>query len=222
MIASYSTTRRSLHGLAELVLAGPRYVAGGSMRLRADHDGITTWDDPPVRLSRGRLERDGARVDVARMTFAEAAVAVGLTAQPLDHVYRDGPHVSTDERVVLDLAEVAVVEHALDLGNTALRLFAPDLEPVLWPEHFDIAITCEDVNYGVSPGDGHHDHPYAYVGPHEARRGAFWNAPFGAARPVTELADAQAVAGFFREGPWRRTDDPQRQSTGCLTSTTRV
>jgi hypothetical protein len=165
MFASYSTTCRRLHGLAEVVLAGPRYVAGGSMRLRADHDGITTWDDPPIRLSRGRLERDDARVEVAGRTFAEAAAAV--------------------------------VEHALDLGNSALRLFAPDLEPVLWPEHFDIAITRADVNYGVSPGDGH---PYAYVGPHGARRGSFWNAPFGAARPVTEFADAEALAGFFREG----------------------
>jgi hypothetical protein len=47
MTASYPTAQRGLHGLAELVLAGPRSVAGGSMRLRADHDGIVTWDDPP-------------------------------------------------------------------------------------------------------------------------------------------------------------------------------
>jgi hypothetical protein len=200
MTASYATTRRSLHGLAELVLAGPRYVAGGSMRLRADHDGITTWDDPPVRLSRGQLVHDSVRVDVAGLTFGEAAAAVGLTAQTLDHVYHDGVHVTPDERVTVDPAEVEVVEHALDLGNSALRSFAPDLEPVLWPEHFDIAITRGAVNYGVSPGDGYHEDPYAYVGPHEARCGAFWNAPFGSSRPVTELADAEGLARFFREG----------------------
>jgi len=76
------------------------------MRLRADHDGITTWDDPPVRPSRGRLDPDHARVDVAGLTFAETATAVGLTAPPLDQVYRDGPHVSTNERVMLDPTEV--------------------------------------------------------------------------------------------------------------------
>jgi hypothetical protein len=200
MTASYPTTRRSLHGLAELVLAGPRYVAGGSMRLRADHDGIVTWDDPPVRLSHGQLLHDGNRVDVEGMTFGGAAAAAGLTAQTLDHVYHDGVHVTPDERVTLDPSQVAVVEHALDLGNTALRAFAPDLEPVLWPEHFDIAVTRGDVNYGVSPGDGYHELPYAYVGPHEPRQGAFWNAPFGAARPVTDFPDADSLVRFFREG----------------------
>jgi hypothetical protein len=29
---------------------------------------------------------------------------------------------------------------------------------------------------------------------------AFWNAPFGAAVPLRELADAPAVAGFFAAG----------------------
>src|SRR3954467_9243279 len=84
MAATYATTRHSLHGLAELVLAGPRYAAGGSMRLRADADGIRTWDDPVVRLSGGELVADGARVAVAGLTFADAAAAVGLTAHPLD------------------------------------------------------------------------------------------------------------------------------------------
>jgi hypothetical protein len=200
MSASYATTRHSLHGLAELVLAGPRYVAGGSMRLRADHDGIRTWDDPAVRLSGGDLVHGGSHIPVDGLTFGQAAAELGLTAQSLDHVYHDGPHVRSDERIALDPAEVAVVEQALDIGNEGLRAFAPEVEPVLWPEHFDIAITLGDVNYGVSPGDGHHEHAYAYVGPHEARQGAFWNAPFGAVRPMSDLADAAALVRFFEEG----------------------
>ena len=206
MTTSYAATRRSLHGLAEIVLAGPRYVAGGSMRLRADDAGIRTWDDPPVRLSGGRLVTDAARTAPDGLTFGEAAAGVGLTAQTLDHVYSDGSHVAPDERVVLDPVDVAVIEQALALGNTALRTFAPQAEPVLWPEHFDIAVTVADVNYGVSPGDGHHELPYAYVGPHEPRRGDFWNAPFGATRPVSAFADADALVLFFREGA--------RQATG--------
>jgi hypothetical protein len=200
MAATYPTTRHSLHGLAELVLAGPRYTAGGSMRLRAGSDGIRTWDDPPVRLSRGELVADGRRIALSGLTFGDAAAAVGLTAQPLDHVYHDGPHVTVGELVALDPDELAVVEEALARGDAALRAFSPTTEPILWPEHFDVAITLDVVNYGVSPGDGYHDLPYAYVGPHEVPTGPFWNAPFGASRPLTELPDVAAVAAFFDEG----------------------
>jgi hypothetical protein len=69
---------------------------------------------------------------------------------------------------------------------------------VLWPEHFDVAITLDEVNYGASPGDGYLGEPYAYVGPFEPREGEFWNAPFGAARPLREL-DGEITA-FFRAG----------------------
>ena len=36
---------------------------------------------------------------------------------------------------------------------------------VLWPEHFDVGIDANEVNYGVSPGDASCPEPYAYVGP---------------------------------------------------------
>ena len=70
----------------------------------------------------------------------------------------------------------------------------------MWPEHFDVAITIDDVNYGVSPGDEHIDEPYAYVGPHRPRTGPFWNKPFGAAHPLRQLPDADAVLAFFERG----------------------
>ena len=47
----------------------------------------------------------------------------------------------------------------------ATRLDVRAGQPVLWPEHFDLAIDVDEVNYGVSPGDGYHGAPYAYVGP---------------------------------------------------------
>jgi hypothetical protein len=200
MSGTYSTTRHSLHGLAELVLAGPRYSAGGSMRLRAGDDGIRTWDDPPVRLHRGELVARDVRLPLDGLTFDAAAAAVGLTAHPLDDVYHDGPHVSPDEVIVLDPADVDVLEAALRMGDGALRTFSPRSEPILWPEHFDVAITVGDVNFGVSPGDSHHESRYAYVGPHTARQGKFWNAPFGAACPLVELADASSLVAFFQEG----------------------
>jgi hypothetical protein len=52
----------------------------------------------------------------------------------------------------------------------------------------------------VSPGDDYIVVPYAYVGPFQQREGAFWNAPFGAARPVADLGDVDGVLRFFQEG----------------------
>ena len=90
---------------------------------------------------------------------------------------------------------------ALALGQEALLAFAPAEAPVLWPEHFDVAIRVDEVNYGVSPGDGFSAEPYAYVGVAAAPAGdAFWNAPFGAAVPLRELPGVAAVSGFFTAG----------------------
>ena len=85
------------------------------------------------------------------------------------------------------------------MGDLALAALAPDVERVLWPEHFDLGLSLDEVNYGVSAGDTFLEVPYAYVGPWTpgAVSGAFWNAPFGAARPLTDLPD---LAAFFAEG----------------------
>ena len=32
--------------------------------------------------------------------------------------------------------------------------YVSDSSPILWPEHFDVGITLDQVNYGLSPGDG--------------------------------------------------------------------
>ena len=80
----------------------------------------------------------------------------------------------------------------------------PDQHPVLWPEHFDVAATADEVNYGVSAGDDYHQTPYAYIGPWTARTGPFWNAPFGALYPLDPAHDVDAltahIADFFEQG----------------------
>ena len=111
--------------------------------------------------------------------------------------------MAPSERIRLDSEAVRVLEHAFAAGQGALAAFRPDLGPVLWPEHFDVAITADGVNYGVSPGDSFHASPYAYVGPHEPRSGEFWNAPFGAARPIADLGGTDAVRVFFEAGQAR-------------------
>ena len=94
------------------------------------------------------------------------------------------------------------------LGDAVLRAFAGDhysagLEPVLWPEHLDVAITVDEVNYGISPGDDAIAEPYAYVGPHRPRQAL--KQPFGAACCWT-ASPRRASAPSSR----RATRSPQR------------
>jgi hypothetical protein len=70
---------------------------------------------------------------------------------------------------------------------------------VLWPEHFDLAISLDEVNYGISLGDSWLGEPYAYIGPWKLPEGDFWNAPFGAARALRDLPDLDAVLAFFAQ-----------------------
>jgi hypothetical protein len=109
--------------------------------------------------------------------------------------------VGIDEPLPLRSGDAAAVLGALALGNEALISFAPAETPVLWPEHFDVAIRVDDVNYGVSPGDGFIAEPYAYGGVGQVPAGdAFWNAPFGAARPLRDLGGLETTVRFFNKG----------------------
>jgi len=203
-----AATRRALHGIAELVLAGPQYRAGGEIRLRVLPGGFGTVFEPSLRVDRDHLVVGGSaeRVALAGRSYAELAAEAGVEAGAPADLYSDGSGVQPGEPIVLDATAAAAIQRAFADGDRALRLLAPDAEPVLWPEHFDVAITLREVNYGVSPGDGYLAEPYAYVGPHQPRRGSFWNAPFGAARRVAALGDADAILAFFREGRARASE----------------
>jgi hypothetical protein len=138
-----------------------------------------------------------------RGTFGELAAAAGVEPVELRDVYAEGPGVSVSDDICVDEQALAVVVEAFARGDAAMRSFAPAEVPVLWPEHFDIGISVGEVNYGVSSGDHNVPEPYAYVGPWAPREGSFWNKPFGAARPLEDLPDANAVAAFFAEGARR-------------------
>jgi hypothetical protein len=197
---AYTRTRHGLHGLAELVLAGPRFRQGGSIKLRVGREGFRTRDEPVVAVSGSTLVAAGIRVGADGLTFAQAAARLGLEASRLDDVYSDGPKVSPDETIQLDPDSVRKLEHALALGDQALRRFDERADPILWPEHFDVAIDLGAVTYGVSPGDGYVDRPYAYVSRPGRVTGGFWNAPFGAARRLDELDGVAGIVAFFRQG----------------------
>jgi hypothetical protein len=192
-------TRRALHGVAELVLAGPQYERSGDIRLRVTPGGFGTVATPELRVDHVELVTPKIRLPLAG-TFAGLARAAEVDVRPLRDVYSGGPDVNPDDPIILDPQAANAVIEAFAAGDAAMRAFAPDLEPVLWPEHFDVGITVAQVNYGVSPGDVHIAEPYAYVGPWTRLVGAFWNMEFGAAMPLTELDDVQAVVAFFEKG----------------------
>jgi hypothetical protein len=193
-----AATRRSLHGLAELVLAGPQHRASGTIRLRVTpggFGGVAT----DLRVEGTELVSPAGRVPLAG-TCRELAAAAGVEVGAPEGVYGDTSGVDPDEPLELDPAAVSLVELWFGLGDAAVRAFAPDVEPVLWPEHFDLGIAVDQVNYGVSPGDRGEPEPYAYVGPWDQRTGPFWNAPFGAVRPADAFPDAPSLTAFFAEG----------------------
>jgi hypothetical protein len=200
-------TRTALHGVAELLLAGPQYAASGTIRLRVLPTGIATVADPDLRLEGADLVSVHGRHPLTG-TYDEVGAAVGVTPRPLDDVYRDRAAVTATDRIEIESAHLATLIEALALGHAALRAFVPDEQPVLWPEHLDVAISRGEVNYGVSPGDPAVPEPYAYVGPWTRRNGDFWNQPFGAAQALSALGTATAVVDFFREGARRAVADP--------------
>jgi hypothetical protein len=197
--------RRSLHAVAELVLAGPQYRATGKLRLRVVPGGFATVLAPELRaVGTGVVGDGGAAVPIDGHTARAIGAELGVTAGRPEGAYADGAGVDPDQTLTLDPAQSDVIMGGFARGHDALIAFAPAETPVLWPEHFDVAIRVQDANFGVSPGDGFIEEPYAYVGVSRPAAGdAFWNAPFGAAVPLAELPAAAAVTAFFAEGRTR-------------------
>lgn len=195
-------TRRSLHAVAEFVLAGPQYAATGTIRLRVVPGGFATTAGPDLRVAGGSLVRPGPDLPMDGHTPRTLAGAVGVEPRALGEVFADGAAVGMDDELDVDEVDARVLLDALALGDAGLRAFAPETEPVLWPEHFDVAVTVDEVNYGVSHGDAYLAVPYAYVGPWAPPPATdeFWSAPFGSVRAMSDLADPEAVRAYFAEG----------------------
>jgi len=192
-----SATRRSLHAVAEQLLAGPQHRTQGTIRLRITPGGFGQLAGP-WRVEGAELVGPDLRVPLTG-SIAEVAEAVGVEAGP-PTIYSDHADLAADAPLAVDAAAAAEIADWYARGDAGLRAFAPDEEPVLWPEHFDLGIALDEVNYGISPGDSGHATPYAYVGPWTPREGPFWNVSFGSLRPAIELPDADAVAAYFTEG----------------------
>jgi hypothetical protein len=199
---SNAETRRSLHAVAELLLAGPQYDASGTIRLRVVPGGFATVALPDLSVVGGELVAGADPHPLHGRTVTEVAAAAGLMARPLADVYTDSTDLGPDHPLTVDPADAAAITAALMVGDEAIAAFAPTVDRVLWPEHFDVGISVDEVNYGVSPGDTYIDEPYAYVGPwnKDGLTDAFWNAPFGATAPLRDLGGAEGVAAYFARG----------------------
>jgi hypothetical protein len=213
-----AATRRVLHGIAEHLLAAHEFRTIRRIALRVREHGFATLDLPPgTRPSRlelvgsslvsGQGEAGGdavPEVPVTGQSLGELAASLGVRfGLPDDAPYRAASGCTVGDPAVLDRDALLRLQAAWADGDAALRRLARDHspqgppEPVLWPEHFDVGLILDEVNYGVSPGDDFLPVPYAYVGPWQPRHGDFWNAPFGAAVPV-DLSNASR----WRGGRW--------------------
>jgi hypothetical protein len=212
-----ATTRESLHRVAEHVLSAALKRATGDIALRPGPGGVRTPTLPDGRVialvaNRILVERDGAVVREAPVTTVRQAAAVaGVQAGFPWTKHPPGTPFTPDEPLLLDHAAAEQLAQWFELGERALSLFVADgavagageaAVPQIFPEHFDLAISVDRVNYGASPGDAAIGQPYVYVGPYDGppARDGFWNAAFGAYLTTERVATPQDALAFFRAG----------------------
>ncbi|WP_425003960.1 hypothetical protein [Mycolicibacterium sp. S3B2] len=198
----YVRTRVQLHGLAEGLIAGPQYRSAGTIRLSVYADGFGGAASP-LSIRGMRFDWVDGSAPLAG-TPRELARAAGVGFGAPEDVYPATGLVDAETTLAVEEAAATLIIRSHHAGSQALRQLFTEQQPVLWPEHFDVAMSVSDVNYGVSAGDGYHPTPYAYVGPWIPRTGSFWNAPFGAAYPLNtdnDCADLITdIVEFFEQG----------------------
>jgi hypothetical protein len=209
------TTRRSLHQVAEHVLSAARKRAtGGEIALVPGQGGVRT---PPFEDGRvlAIIDADIAVIDGngvrrAPLTTARAAADFVGTEPGFPWTkHPPGTESTPDAPLEVDPEAARVLAGWFALGDIALRELATTLSPgaeptpQIFPEHFDLAITVSEVNYGSSPGDDAIPAPYLYIGPFDGRPAGdddFWNAPFGAFTTIDGVATVAAALAFFLKG----------------------
>jgi hypothetical protein len=219
-----ATTRGSLHAVGEHVLGAALYQGRRRIGLRQFTGGFATQNYLHLRdgaaverramvvgteiivrdddLAGGTIED---RAPITTLAAAGALVDV-VPGMPAD-MYTPAPLPAVDEELVVDAEAAAFLAELTAIGYAALVILCAHFvhdEPVevqLWPEHFDLATSFAEVNYGLSPGDARHPWPYFYLGPWSPPPvGGFWNEPFGASLEVQEVPTVDEVLTFFGTG----------------------
>ncbi len=176
----FAATVAALHRVAEEVVA-PARKPDNEIALEATPGGFGT----PV------FEWEGER----RQVRVEGTELVRETDGRLEREALDG--VDPEAARVL-AAWYTFGAEVLERLRSEANVNEAATEPVLWPEHFDVAIEMGDeaagarATYGFSPGDESHPEPYVYVAPWTPPSpGGLWNATgFGGA----ELGYAELLA----------------------------
>jgi hypothetical protein len=189
---AYVTTRQSLHAVAEHVMATASYAALGKIGLRPSSGGFATQELHGKRM----IVRDGSLngVPIHGKTLAElGARDVALPYTPVTTMH--------DDPLAVDAPSATSLGNWYGLVAVALgAVMPPDAAPQqIWPEHFDLATSSGEANYGGSPGDETYPEPYLYVGPWDRSDASTFDDPWGwtyHARDITGVEDAMA---FFRQ-----------------------
>jgi hypothetical protein len=203
----FGVTRQGLHRVAEHVLAAARYAETGRIGLQVIVGGFSTGIFGPDRKAVSVVEdrlivQQGREERSAKLTsLGAAADLAGVRAPIPETVYRPSTDPDPESPLSIDPETAARIEAWYREVSQALRTF-PSVPQTLWPEHFDVAIRVNEVNYGGLAGDETIAEPYVYVGPPPtiSRQGGFWNQPFGAVRTWSEVRTAAEISEFFAEG----------------------
>jgi hypothetical protein len=213
--ASFVSTRNAIHMLAEHVLCVARYEVDGHVGLCSELSGVAT---PALGASETVVAIDGAEIVVrsrkgerraAITTARHAADFVGVAPGVPKGLWQPATTLLLDTPLVIDQRSAVTLGSWFSFVSVALKELIERTggtfdAPTLWPEHFDLATSSDEVNYGGSPGDDYLARPYLYVGPHARPLPAagkdFWNAPFGASLPYEDIASLDHAVGFLRYG----------------------
>jgi hypothetical protein len=199
-LEALTDTRKTLHGIAECLLAGPEYRTCQEISLRVTPGGFATTGAPAIRLDRTELiEGELHRIPV-QGTFGQLADALGVRFGPPEIGYQDGSGATESDLAELDTASTRIITDWFLLADAGLRVLTTNQVPILWPEHFDVAVLLDNRSYGASPGDDVHATPYAYVSAADNDGSEFWNAPFGALLDYSEVHDIDDLVSFWQTG----------------------
>src|SRR5215213_752201 len=91
------STRRSLHAIAELVLAGPQFATHETIELTVTGRGFATVREPILTVTGARLLAGGREVDLDGRSVADIAADAGVTPRDLRDVYADGSGAGAHE-----------------------------------------------------------------------------------------------------------------------------
>ena len=117
-----SATRRSLHAVAEQLLAGPQHRTQGTIRLRVTPGGFGQVAGP-WRVEGGELVGPDVRVPLTG-TVAEVGEAAGVEPGAPSN-YSDHADLADGAQLAVDPGAAAALADWFARGEAGLRAFAP-------------------------------------------------------------------------------------------------